>query len=52
MDGLIFSPFFLGTSFAFFNVALTISSAETTAPVPKQRPGYLNRRLPTAVPHS
>jgi len=30
--------------------ALTISSPETTASVPKQRPGYLIRRLPTAVP--
>jgi hypothetical protein len=31
-------------------LALTISSPETTASVPKQRPGYLNRRLPTTVP--
>ena len=44
------SRFFPGTSFAF-----TISCADNLlprdpAPVPKQRPGYLIRRLPTAVP--
>jgi hypothetical protein len=44
------SQVFRGTEFASVNAALTISSPETTASVPKQRPGYLNRRLPTAVP--
>src|SRR5271167_2162449 len=42
--------FFRGTVFASPHLALTISSPETTASVPKQRPGYLNRGSPPRSP--
>jgi hypothetical protein len=47
---LEFARFFQGTMFASPPVTLTISSPETNSVCPEQRPGYLNRRLPTAVP--